>query len=101
MILADNQFDYALAIWGNSTLGMLCYWWTSSRQQSGRGVMTRQLIPFLPILDFRTLSNAQLRTAQDIFDEFRDLDLTPAYLADADENRAFAGPASGVRPAGI
>ena len=51
--------------------------------------MTRQLIPFLPVLDFRALSDTQLRTARTIFDEFRDLDLKPAYLADADENRAL------------
>ena len=89
VILADNQFDHALAIWSNSTLGLLCYWWNSSRQQSGRTRMTRQLIPFLPVLDFRALSDTQLRTARTIFDEFRDLDLKPAYLADADENRAL------------
>ena len=51
--------------------------------------MTRQLIPFLPVLDVRTLSDTQLQTAQTVFDEFRDLALKPAYLADADENRAL------------
>ena len=45
-------------------------------------------IETLPILDFRTLTNAQLATAKDIFDDFRDRDLMPAYLADADPNRA-------------
>ena len=87
--LVQQWFDYAFAIWGNSTLGLLTYWWNSSRQQSGRGVMTRQLIPFLPILDFRTLSDEQLATAQDIFDDFLERDLMPAYLADADPNRAL------------
>ena len=43
----------------------------------------------LPVLDFRALSDEQLETAKAIFDEFRDLDLKPAYLADADENRAL------------
>ncbi len=43
----------------------------------------------LPILDFRTLSDGQLATAERIFDEFRELDLMPAYLADADVNRAL------------
>ena len=89
VILAENQFDHAFAIWGNSTLGLICYWWNSSRQQSGRGVMTRQLIPFLPVLDLRTLTDAQLQTAHAIFDEFRNLDLKPAHLADTDANRAL------------
>ena len=43
----------------------------------------------LPVLDFRALSDAQLATAQAIFDEFRDKELKPAYLADADPNRAL------------
>ena len=43
----------------------------------------------LPVLDFRTLSDEQLATAERIFDEFRELDLMPAYLADADPNRAL------------
>ena len=41
------------------------------------------------MLDFRTLSDEQLRRAETIFDEFRTLQLQPAYLADADPNRAL------------
>ena len=51
--------------------------------------MTRQLIPFLPVLDFNALTGAQLATAEEIFNEFRDLELQPAYLADADPKRAL------------
>ena len=43
----------------------------------------------LPILDFRALSDDQLATAESIFNDFRDLALKPAYLADADANRAL------------
>jgi hypothetical protein len=35
------------------------------------------------------MSDEQLLMAELIFDEFRDLELKPAYLADADENRAL------------
>jgi len=51
--------------------------------------MTIRSIEILPILDFRTLSDEQLSTAESIFDEFRDKDLKPAFLADADPNRAL------------
>ena len=51
--------------------------------------MTVSRIPSWPCLDFRVLSDAQLATAERIFDEFRELDLLPAYLADADANRAL------------
>ena len=85
----DKRFDYAFAVWGNSTLGLLCYWWHSSRQQSSKASMAIRTADTLPVLDFRALTNEQLAEAQAIFDEFRDKDLKPAYLADADPNRAL------------
>ena len=86
---SDGRFDCAFTLWGNSTLGLLCYWWHSSRQQSSKAGMTIRASESLPILDLRALSDAQLATAQEIFDEFRELELQPAYLADADANRAL------------
>ena len=85
----EERFDYAFSLWGNSSLGLLSYWWHSSRQQSSKASMTRLVIPSLPILDFRTLTDDQLAIAKDIFDDFRNRDLKPAYLADADPNRAL------------
>ena len=85
----DRRFDYAFTIWGNSSLGLLCYWWHSSRQQAGRGDITVSGMDNLPTLDLRTLTDAQLATALEVFDEFRELELQPAYLADADANRAL------------
>ena len=85
----EETFDYAFTIWANCTLGLLSYWWLSTRQQSSKATVTRLVIPMLPVLDFRTLTDEQLATAERIFDEFRELDLMPAYLADADPNRAL------------
>ena len=68
---------------------MLCHWWHSSRQDAGRGAVTIRSAETLPVLDFRTLSDEQLSTAETIFDEFRELQLQPAYLADADPHRAL------------
>ena len=89
IIFDATRFDYVFALWGNCTLGLLSYWWHSSRQQSGRGRMTRLVAPSLPVLDLRALSNDQLLMAEMIFDEFRDKELKPAHLADADPNRAL------------
>ena len=61
-------------------------------QQTTRRARTEQLSNRwkpCPVLDFRTLTDAQIQTAHAIFDEFRDLDLKPAYLADTDANRAL------------
>ena len=89
VIFDDKRFDYAFAVWANSTLGLLCFWWHSNRQVSGRGTTTIRAVPSLPVLNFRCLTDEQLLMAETIFDEFRDNDLLPAYLADADPHRAL------------
>ena len=89
VVFEDNRLDYAFTVWGNSTLGLLAYWWHSTRQQSSKASVTIRAAETLPVLDFRALSGEQLATAQAIFEEFRDLELKPAYLADADPNRAL------------
>ena len=89
VIFDDKRFDYVFAVWGNSTLGLLSYWWHSSRQQSSKAGMTIRSAESLPVLDFRALTDEQLATAEVIFDEFRDKELKPAYLADADPNRGL------------
>ena len=89
VIFDDPRYDYAFAIWSNSTLGLLAYWWHSNRQQDGRGRTTIRAAESLTVLDLRTLTDAQLATTEAIFDEFRDKELQPAYLADADPNRAL------------
>ncbi len=85
----DDRFDFAFGIWGNSFLGLMCHWWHSNRQVAGRGDMTIRSAESLPVLDFRTLTDDQLAIAEGIFEEFRDRELKPAYLADADPNRAL------------
>ena len=84
-----REYNMALTLWGNSTLGILCYWWNAGRQDAGRGDMTIRSAEYIPVLDLRALTDEQLRTAEDIFNEFRDLELKPAYVADADPNRAL------------
>ena len=70
-------------------MGLLSYWWHSSRQQSSKAGMTVRSAESLPVLDFRALSDEQLANAEEIFEDFRDRELKPAYLADADPNRAL------------
>ena len=87
--LEHSAFDFPFALWSNSTLGMVLYWWHSNRQQSGRGTSSIRSLETLPVLDFRALNDEQLAKAEEIFEEFRDKELMPAYLADADPNRAL------------
>ena len=89
VIFSDKRYDYAFSVWGNSTLGLLSYWWHSNRQQSSKAGMTIRSAGPLLVLDLRALTDEQLRTAEAIFSELRDVALKPAYLADADPNRAL------------
>ena len=89
VVFDDSRFDYVFAVWGNSTLGLLSHWWHSSRQQSSKAGMTIRSAESLCVLDFRALSDEQLTKAEAMFEEFRDKELKPAYLADADPNRAL------------
>ena len=85
----DGRFAFAYALWGNSTLGIIMHWWHASRQDAGRGAISVRAAESLPVLDLRALTDDQLALAQEIFEEFRDKELQPAYLADADPNRAL------------
>ncbi len=86
---SDARADFAFVLWCNATLGLLMFWWHANRQQSGRGRKTIHSSESLPVLDFRDFTDEQLMTAEKIFDELRDKEFMPAYLADADPNRAL------------
>ena len=80
------QFDsrareIAYSLWGNSTLGLLLYWWHSSRQQAGRGSMPVTAIRTMPTLDVTQLTSDQLTIAEQIFDDMRDYEFLPANEA--------------------
>ena len=75
VIFSDKRFDFAFSVWANSTLGLLSYWWHSSRQQSSKAGVTIRSAETLSVLDFRVLSDDQLIIAEQIFDDFRDKEL--------------------------
>ena len=87
VIFDDEKYDLTFSLWCNSTLGLLLYWWQSSRQQSSKATLTTTAAPSLIALDIRLLNNRQHEIAASIFEEFRDKELMPAYLANLDPNR--------------
>ena len=101
VVFQDNRFDCAFAIWGNSTLGLLMYWWHSSRQQSSKASIAISTVVALPTLDLRALSDAQLSLAEEIFERFRDREFKPAFLADLDQGARRSGPRHLVRAAWV
>ena len=83
----DDRYDYAFALWSNSTLGLLSFWWHSNRQQSSKATLKITVAPTMPILDLRSLSDEQHSTAKRIFEKFRNKVFKAAYLADIDPKR--------------
>ena len=83
----DRAHEIAYTLWGNTTLGLLCYWWHSSRQQAGRGSMPITAIRAMPTLDVIKLTAEQLATAENIFSDMRDSLFLPANEAWHDNTR--------------
>ena len=83
----DPVHEIAYTLWGNTTLGLLCYWWHSSRQQAGRGRMPITAMRSMPTLDVTKLSPAQLAKAEEIFEDMRDSQFLPANEAYRDNTR--------------
>ncbi len=85
--LASTDHEKALVLWGNTILALLMFWWHSSKQQPGRGVVTRTSLGSLPVLNVTALDADQLQRAAQIFDDTCQLPLKPVHELDIDENR--------------
>ena len=86
-IEGDSRREETLALWSNTTLGLISFWWVASRQQQGRAILTISGIPSLPVLDVREFDARQLGIAKQIFENFRDWMFLPANEAYRDDTR--------------
>ncbi len=87
-VVFDNKiYDYAWTLWCNSTLGLLCHWYQSGKQQQGRGVLSRATFDAMPTLDVRQLSDEALTNAEWIFKELKDQKMLPFNQMDEDPVR--------------
>lgn len=85
--LASPDLEKALVLWSNTTFGLLLFWWHSSKQQSGRGIITKQTLQTLPVLDVTQLTPEQLAAAVRIFDDLSESPLLPVHEIDHDAAR--------------
>ena len=74
----SEDYQKALCVWLNSTLGMIIYWVESNRNQNGRGGTTVTAIPGIRTLDIKKLGPKQLAAAVEIFDDLKDKVMLPA-----------------------
>ena len=85
--LANPRGEKALSLWANTTLGLLLFWWQGNKQQSGRAIVTISGLPFLAVLDVRSLTKSQLKKAEKIFEKFSGREFLPANEAYRDRAR--------------
>ena len=77
VVLDDSRYEAAWTLWANSTLGLLCHWMSTSKQQAGRGRSSLGQLPSIATLDVRRLSTEQLAKADTIFAELKDARMLP------------------------
>ena len=83
----NNEHEFPLLLWANSTLGLLVFWYSGMRQQQGRSILTISRLPDLPVLDVRKLTKTQLEKCQMLFDTFKERTFLPANEAYRDPVR--------------
>lgn len=86
-MMDNRQNETVTALWANTTLGLILFWWAGTVQQAGRTRLTISRLPELLVLDARTLTDVQYEQADLIFKEFKGRPLLPANEAYRDENR--------------
>ena len=87
VVFEDASYDYAWTLWGNSTLGFLCYFLSSGKQQKGRGSGSKASLESMPTLDVRKLSAEALANAEKIFNELKHQKMLPFNQMDEDPVR--------------
>ena len=83
----ESSWEKTLALWANSTLGLMSFWWAGSRQQQGRVRLTISALPELLVLDPRTFAEDNLGRVSEIFESLRGRPLLPANEAYRDRVR--------------
>ena len=77
VVFENPSYDYAFVLWGNSTLGLLCYWLYCNKVHAGRGAIRLTLLRSMPTLDLRQLDQIALQNAERIFEEMKHQKMLP------------------------
>jgi hypothetical protein len=87
ILLATEDQEKALVLWGNTSLGLLVHWWIANKQQSGRGNITPNVLEHFPVWDVAALKPDHLKKAAKVFDEISQKKLLPIHEIDKDATR--------------
>ena len=86
--VGEERQEKALALWLNTSLGLVAHWAMSNHTQNGLGYLSQKQIKNLPVLDVGRLSHRQLTMMAETFKQVRGLPLLPANEAWRDWVRA-------------
>ena len=86
--LETEKQEKALALWLNTTLGLIVHWATSNHTQNGLGHLSKKQVRNIHVLDVTRLSRMQLDLMAETFDQVKGLPLLPANEAWRDRIRA-------------
>lgn len=81
------SYEKIIALWANTTFGLMAFWWLSTRQQAGRARLTITVLPDLVVLNPLKLTDVQLKEVSSIFELFRRRKFLPANEAYRDQTR--------------
>ena len=84
----DPGMEAAVALWGNTSLGLLLHWWQSNKQQRGRGNIGKTALERFVCLDPAALNDEQLEESSKLLDEFALRPLQPINEIHLDNARA-------------
>lgn len=85
---AKPDMEAAVALWGNTSLGLFLHWWQANKQQSGRGNIGKQALAAFVTLDPAALSEAQLEASAALLAARAAISMRPFNEIDLDDARA-------------
>ena len=86
--MKNADHEIVASLWGNSTFGILSYWWGANKSQDGRGSITTTQMPKLTLLDPRKLEPTRIEEAKKFFDNNKSKAFLPAHQINVDTVRA-------------
>ena len=82
------EMEAAVALWGNTSLGLLLHWWQANKQQAGRGNIGKEALADYVMLDPSALSADQLKASVDLLTQMANTILRPFNEIHIDDERA-------------
>ncbi len=82
------EHEAVVALWGNSSLGLLLHWWQANKQQSGRGSVGKEALARMTMLDPHKLTEKQLDQSMALLEKRAAIQMLPFNEIDVDKARA-------------